>query len=136
VNWLDYLPLLAQRPGAFEHAKALPIARTHWPPLYEQLLTRLQRAHAEHSSAVREFVLILGLLRQQPAELVEAAIRDALQFGCVHLDGVKLCLQQRLQPSRPVAPLDLQQRPLLQRVGTQPLNLRGYDELLSSGGAA
>jgi transposase len=136
VNWLDYLPLLAQRPGAFEHAKALREARSHWPPLYEQLLTRLQRAHDEHSSAVREFVLILGLLRLHPAELVEAAIREALQFGCVHLDGVKLCLQQRLQPARLVTPLDLQQQPLLQRVGTQPLNLRGYDELLSPAGAA
>jgi len=136
VNWLDYLPLLAQRPGAFEHAKALREARSHWPPLYEQLLTRLQRAHDEHASAVREFVLILGLLRLHPAELVEAAIREALLFGCVHLDGVKLCLQQRLQPARLVTPLDLQQQPLLQRVGTQPLNLRGYDELLSPAGAA
>jgi hypothetical protein len=136
VNWLDYLPLLAQRPGAFEHAKALREARSHWPPLYEQLLTRLQHAHDNPSSAVREFVLILGLLRQQPAELVEAAIRDALQFGCVHLDGVKLCLQQRLQPARPVAVLDLQQQPHLQPLGLQPLNLQCYDELLSHAGAA
>jgi len=136
VNWLDYLPLLAQRPGAFEHAKALRAARTQWPPVCEQLLTRLQHAHVAHASAVREFVLILGLLRLQPAELVEAAIREALQFGCVHLAGVTLCLQQRLQPARPVAPLDLRQLPLLQSVGTQPLNLRAYDALLSQGGAA
>ena len=136
VNWLDYLPLLAQRPGAFEHSKALRAARSHWPPLYEQLLTRLQHEHDERSSAVREFVLILSLLREQPSELVEAAIREALQFGCVHLDGVKLCLQQRLTPARPVAVLDLQQRPQLQSAGMQPLDLRRYDELLSSGGAA
>jgi transposase len=136
VNWLDYLPLLAQRPGAFEHAKALREARSHWPPLYEQLLTHLQRTHADHSSAVREFVLILGLLREHPAELVEAAIGEALQFGCVHLDGVKLCLQQRLAPARPVAILDLQQRPQLQSAGMQPLDLRRYDELLSQGGVA
>jgi hypothetical protein len=75
-------------------------------------------------------------LRLHPAELVEAAIREALQFGCVHLAGVTLCLQQRLQPARPVAPLDLRQLPLLQSIGTQPLSLRAYDELLSSGGAA
>ena len=104
--------------------------------MYEQLLTRLQHTHDERSSAVREFVLILSLLREHPSELVEAAIREALQFGCVHLDGVKLCLQQRLAPARPVAVLDLQQRPQLQSAGMQPLDLRRYDELLSSGGAA
>lgn len=132
VNWLDYLPLLAQRPGAFEHAKPLRQWREHWPPLYEQLLNRLQAEHAERDSAVREFVRILQLLREQPIEQVEAAIETALQYGGVHADGVRLCLHQLQQPTLHVPQLDLQQHPQLQISGQQRIEVQRYDGLLSA----
>ena len=43
---------------------------------------------------------------------------------------------QRPAPARPVRVLDWQQRPQLQSAGMQPRDLRGYDELLGSAGAA
>ena len=36
---LHYLPLLQQRPGAFEHAKPIRRWRKEWPPVYERLRT-------------------------------------------------------------------------------------------------
>jgi transposase len=39
---LHYLPLLEQRPGAFDHAKPLRRWRESWPPVYEQLLEHLR----------------------------------------------------------------------------------------------
>ena len=103
---LHYLPLLAQRPGAFAHAKPLRWWRSGWPPAYEQLLARLQ-AKAADGQAIREFVRILDLHRQYPASAVAAAIEQALAYGCIHADGVELCLRQHLQPEAPPPPLDL-----------------------------
>jgi len=39
---LHYLPLVEQRPGAFDHAKPIRRWRESWPPAYEQLLARLR----------------------------------------------------------------------------------------------
>jgi len=39
---LHYLPLLAQRPGAFEYAKPLRQWRATWSPVYEQALGQLK----------------------------------------------------------------------------------------------
>jgi len=129
---LHYLPLLAQRPGAFEHAKPLRQWRGQWSPVYEQLLAHLQAAGPE-GPGVREFVQILSLHRDHPAALVEQAITEALGHGCAHLDGVRLCLHQLQHPSASVPALDLAGHPRLQGIGQQPLDVRDYEQLLSAG---
>lgn len=129
---LHYLPLLEQRPGAFEHAKPLRQWRGQWPPVYEQLLARLQAAGPD-GPGVREFVQILSLHREHPAALVEQAITQALSHGCAHVDGVRLCLHQLQHPSAPVPALDLAGQPRLNGIGQQPLDVRGYEQLLSTG---
>ena len=88
---LHYLPLLEQRPGAFDYAKPIRRWRETWPQAYEDLLTRL-RENSPTGQGFREFIQILNLHRQHPADQVEAAIRQALEYGCTHLDGVTLCL--------------------------------------------
>jgi transposase len=129
---LHYLPLLEQRPGAFDHAKPIRRWRAGWPPIYEQLLARL-RAEGREGHGVREFVRILRLHREHPADRVEQAIRLALQYGCLHADGVTLCLHQ-LQHPTPLPPsLDLTARPRLAPVGAQPVDVRCYDQLLTEG---
>lgn len=45
-----YLPLLEQRPGAFYHARSLRRWRQACPPLYEQLLARLQQDTSQGSA--------------------------------------------------------------------------------------
>jgi len=90
---LHYLPLLEQRPGAFDHAKPIRRWRESWPPAYERLLARLREQWPD-GKGVQEFVRILRLHEEHPADLILQAVEQALAYGCAHLDGVKLCLRR------------------------------------------
>jgi len=129
---LHYLPLLAQRPGAFSYAKPIRQWRANWPPVYERLLAQLQ-AHQPDGQGVREFIRILQLHQRHPLGLIEQAVSLALGYGCAHADGVELCLRQLLKPETVPPALDLTHQPRLVKVGTQPLSLARYDQLLSGG---
>jgi hypothetical protein len=127
---LHYLQLLAQRPGAFEHAIPLRRWRAQWPAVYERLLQQL-RALWPDGRGLREFLAILKLHRDHPAELVEQAIQAALALGAAHLDGIELCLRQLEAPQEPPVALDMSGYPGLQGIGAQPVDLRQYDQLLA-----
>ena len=129
---LHYLPLLEQRPGAFQHAKPIRRWRESWPPIYERLLARLQAEQTE-SRGVREFVGILRLHEQYPAPLVEQALTQALEYGCLHADGVALCLRQLQHPESRVPALDLRAHPHLDHEITPP-DLHRYEQLLGTAG--
>lgn len=129
---LHYLPLLAQRPGAFQHAKPIRQWRSSWPEVYEQLLAELQRRQPD-GAGVRQFIAVLQLHQLHPAELVHQAVTQALAHHCPHLDGVQLCLRQLLQPDPTPVTLDLSEHPKLVMVGQQPLRLEHYDHLLQGG---
>ena len=124
-----YLPLLEQRPGAFDHAKPIRRWRESWPPVYERLLAHL-RAQWPDGRGVREFVRVLKLHQDHPADLIAQAIEQALEYGCAHADGVELCLHQLINPETPVSPIDLVRWPELVAVGTQTPDLQCYDRLL------
>ncbi len=126
---LHYLPLLEQRPGAFDHAKPIRRWREGWPPVYERLLEHL-RAQWPDGRGVREFVRVLKLHGDHPVDLVAQAVGQALEYGCGHVDGVELCLRQMMNPGSPVAPIDLANWPKLVAVGTQVPDLHCYDQLL------
>jgi hypothetical protein len=130
---LHYLKLLTERPGAFEHAIPMRRWRAQWPAVYERLLQRLQAAWPD-GRGLREFLAVLKLHLDYPADQVEQAIRLALELGAVHLDGVELCLRQLAAAQEPPAVLDLCYHPQLARIGSQPVNLRQYDSLLASAG--
>jgi transposase len=126
---LHYLPLLQQRPGAFDHAKPLRQWRAVWPPVYETLLTHLRQKWPD-GRGVREFIAILHLHRShQPAEIT-AAIEAALAHHCAHADGVRLWLTQLQQPSPTFSTLDLCDHPRLADVGQQAVRAETYDALL------
>jgi len=129
---LHYLPLLAQRPGAFQHAKPLRRWRETWPVTYERLLAKLQ-TEQDDGRGVREFIRILRLHAQYPPELVEQAVAQALEYGCPHADGVALCLRQLLHPEPSVAALDLRGQPHLDSDMAAP-DLHCYERLLAGGG--
>ena len=129
---LHYLPLLEQRPGALNHAKPIRQWRANWPAVYEQLLAELQRRQPD-GPGVRQFIRVLRLHQQYPADLIEQAISLALQYQCVHADGVELCLRQLLQPEPAPTRLDLSHNPKLLGVGQQPIPLASYNQLLSGG---
>lgn len=130
-NPLDYLPLLAKRPGAFEYAKPLREWRAEWPSVYEQVLAHLRETWPD-GRGLREFIDILQLHNQYPPDLMAQALQAALTYGCVHVEGVRLCLNQLLTPSSLPSALDLtaQGLPHLRHAGSQPLNLQQYNELI------
>jgi len=129
---LHYLPLLRQRPGAFEYAQPLRRWRAEWPEVYERLLAEL-RAREEGDRAIRQFLEVLALHKTYPAEVMEQAIELALMYGCIHPDGVQLCAHQLLTAQTPPDPLDLSHLPHLAGVGSQPLHLSRYNQLLQEG---
>jgi hypothetical protein len=126
---LHYLPLLEQRPGAFEHAKPIRRWREEWPPVYERFLERLQE-QSLNGQGIREFVRVLKLHRDHPTQLVAQAVEQALEYGCIHADGVQLCLRQLLNPDTPVPSLNQADLPQWVAVGEQPPDLNCYDQLL------
>ena len=127
---LHYLPLLEQRPGAFDHAKPVRRWRESWPPVYEQLLEHL-RAKWPDGKGVREFIRILKLHSEHPADLIAQAVTQALEYGCGHLDGIQLCLRQLTEePGTSISAIDLTKWPQLVDVGTQEPDLSRYDQLL------
>lgn len=131
---LHYLAVLAQRPGAFEHAKPLRQWRAQWPALYETLLAAIRTNTKSESQAIRTFICVLQLHKEHPAELVEAAIEQALSDGIPHLQGVLFCLNKVQDVTPSVPTLSLDELPQLAEVGHQPLSLQQYNQLLSGVG--
>jgi transposase len=131
---LHYLPLLEQRPGAFDYAKPLKQWRKGWPQAYHQMLAHLRQKWPD-GRGIQEFVRILQLHQTYTQEQMEQAIQQALTLGCVHLDGVLYCLSQITlssspQPALAQENLDLSHRPDLDAIGKQPIDLSRYDRLL------
>jgi transposase len=129
LNPLHYLPLLLERPGAFDHAAPLRQWRESWPPVYDELLRRLKNQQSE-IRAVREFVQILQLHHEHEAGLVQRAIEQALADGVANLSGVRFCLHRLLDPTPSCRLLDLSEQPHLAGVGQMPLPLVEYNQLL------
>lgn len=130
---LHYLPLLEKRPGALRYAKPIRNWRKNWPAVYEKLLARLQ-SNWPAGRGVREFIRILRLHETHPAPLIEQAVAQSLALNCAHADGVTLCLHRLEHPEPAPSPLNLSERPKLTAVGSQPVNLTQYDQLLAGGG--
>jgi hypothetical protein len=130
LNPLHYLGLLEQRPGAFEHAIPMRQWRQTWPADYERLLATLRQNKAD-GSGLREFIAILKLHRSYPEAVVNHAVRQALEMGAAHLDGVQLCLRQLVSPQTLPTSLDLA-HPKLAAVGNQPVHLEQYNQLLGA----
>ncbi len=131
---LHYLALLEQKPGAFDYAKPLKRWRKGWPVAYHQMLGVLKESWPD-GRGIQEFVRILMLHERYPAQQVEQAIERALSYGCAHLDGVLYCLHEiagEAEPASPAdtKPLDLSDRPDLNAVGNQPVDLSRYEQLL------
>lgn len=129
IDPLHYLALLEQRPGAFEHAKTIRYWQRHWPKDFDRLLAELRLRWPEGRS-VREFIAILKLHQDHPPDLVQQAVRSAIELGATHLDGVRLCLRQLQTAPITPTPMDLSLHPHLAAYGNQPVDLAQYNQLL------
>ncbi|PDW05127.1 Mu transposase domain-containing protein [Candidatus Viridilinea mediisalina] len=129
---LHYLPLLKQRPGAFEHAKPVRRWRETWPPCYELLLARLRQRDGD-GPGLRMFIAVLNLHQDYPAPLIAQAIEAALTLGVVHVDGIRLCLHQILEPTTSPPHVNLDHQPQIAQIGLHPPDLTCYDQLRTGG---
>jgi transposase len=127
---LHYLSLLEQRPGAFEHAKPLRYWRQYWPKDYDRLLEAL-RTRLPEGRGVKEFIAVLKLHREHPADQVEQAVHAALELGAASLDGVRLCLRQLQHTQSQLPALEAERFASLAAFGNQPVNLQQYDRLVA-----
>ena len=60
IEPLHYLPLLVQRPGAFEHAVPVRRWRRYWPAEFDELREGLRQRWPD-GRGVREFLAILQI---------------------------------------------------------------------------
>jgi transposase len=126
---LHYLSLLEQRPGAFEYALPLRQWRKKWPASYEKLLRELQKSKPE-GQGTREFIAILKLHQTYSADLVEQAVKAAVNTGMPSQDGVMYQLQRLSSLPQSTEPIDLSKLPYLADIGCQPVDLQVYNQLL------
>ena len=129
IDPLHYLPLLQQRPGAFNHAKPLRQWRSQWPVVYEELLAHLQEKWPD-GRGVREFIAILYLHREHAQPILAQAIEWVLTYRCAHLDGIKLRLTQLALAEPSFTQVDLGHYPHLQQIGQQVVSTQAYDLLM------
>jgi transposase len=132
-----YLGLLAHRPGALEHCKAIQQweREGRWPQVFGKYLTALRAAHLEGGlAATKEYVRILALYAEPMGAALPEVLEKALALRCFSLEAVKLLLHQHRQPNSSPLPLDLAARPHLASLASScppPPDLEVYDRLLS-----
>jgi hypothetical protein len=102
---LHYLPLLEQRPGAWDQAKPIQEWRQEWPQVYERYLDAL-RKRLPRSQATREFVRVLQLHEDYPEQVIAQALEEALAGHCYSADGVKQLVLRLIEPPRLRRPLE------------------------------
>ncbi len=101
---LHYLPLLEQRPGAWQQAKPIQEWQQRWPQVYDRYLAAL-RERLPGPQATREFVHVLRLHEDYPEAIIAQALEEALAGHCYHADGVKQLVLRLVEPARPVVSL-------------------------------
>ena len=120
-----YLPLLERKTGALD--QAAPLAGWDLPEEYGKL-RRLQEARMGRQGK-REFVRVLRLLEDFPADEVHAAVRDAVERRATGYDAVKHLLLCRIEGRPPR--LDLELHPYLPSVTVGTTSAQDYMKLLN-----
>ena len=132
VDPLHYLELIRQRVGAFDSARPIRQWRPQWPEAYEAMLSGLRQRRGDNPGT-REFVQILQLHQQWPAERVQAAIEEALQFQVYSFEAVKHLLLRQESPGEEAAALALDLIPGVTDRQVEAPDLNRYDQLLAGG---
>ena len=131
LNPLHYLPLLAQRPGAWDQAKPILEWQQRWPKVFDEYLAAL-RQHLSQSQATREFVAILGLHEEHAETRIAQALEVAMASHCYSADGVRQLLRHLNEQPHTPDPLTAQQLPIPDVGPVQWPEVRQFDQLLAT----
>lgn len=131
---MHFLPLLVRRPRALTQAKAIRQWRETWPPAFERYWAKLQTQlpEAEHT---KTFIQILQLCATYSEETVALALEAALVHHCYSYAGVCELLRRQTEPTPP-PPINLANRPDLNRVQVHMPDLAQFNRLLPVGGVS
>lgn len=128
-----FLRLILQRPGAWDHARAIHEWQARWPKVYDRMLAAM-RAHHPEPQGLREFVRMLGLHHTFTELQIAAAFEWALEAHCFTEEGVRQWLRMQYAPLGGAVPEEVV--PPLTRPTprvAQP-NLEQYLALVTAGG--
>lgn len=122
-NPIHYLALLERKPGAFSYARPLE----GWKlPECLHTLRRLLESEFDHGGT-RQFIKVLRLLERWSLDELSAAVTQALDYGTVDADAVRLTLEGLKEPPAKVFNLDGHSH--LSHVNVSSPNLSAYEGL-------
>ena len=121
LNIFHYLPLLIEKPGAFDNAR--PVRAWQVPPLYQKVLAILEGRYPG-ARGKREFLKILELQQNGNKEKLEKAIKQAITLNALSFDTVRNILEGLDNRIERVPEIDLGPYPHLEgyRMGTKDLS--------------
>jgi transposase len=129
LNPHHYLPLLARRPRAFAHAKAIRQWQASWPSVFDAYYATLKQ-RLDMTEATRQFIAILQLCPIYTESLLAEALQQAIVGCCFTLAGVKELVRRLAEPAPP-EPTSLPDYPQLAGVEVAQPNLQQFGQLLS-----
>jgi transposase len=131
LNLEHYLDVLAEKPGAL--AGATPLAQWRaqgrWPASYDRLWERLQGRQGR-PAGTRAMIALLQLGRVHGAARLQAAVEQALAWGCADPAAVRHLLAADTLAHPPPSAVDV--GPLAAYDRPQP-SPHAYDQLLAGG---
>ena len=125
-----YLDVFLKKPGALQYA--IPFKQTILPEAYHKLHRGLRLALPHNAD--REFVRVLMLHREYPADEVLAAVGEAADRHLYHADAVRSLLVMRHSPQPAPASLDPAAFLNMPRVDIPPARTDHFSRLLKKGG--
>jgi len=102
LDVFHYLPLLKQRPGAFDHAKPLKMWKR--PAVLDRYLARL-RERLSYRAATMEFLRVVELCVTHSLDEVAVAVEQAMTLGSLGAGTVAYLLRANRTPREPAAVL-------------------------------
>ena len=119
-----YLPVLLQKPGAFD--RATPIVNWSLPAIFPRYHIHL-KDRLGHSGGTKEYIQILMLLKDSPVEEVTEAIKRATGLVVFSFDGVKNLIYQQREPEKRFNVLEVRSPEVW------PNQVNHFDRLLEGG---
>lgn len=125
LDVFHYLPLLKERPGAFDHAK--PLKTWAHPPILDRYLAKLRERFPQRAATL-EFLRVLELCRAHSLAEVARAVEQTVASGSLGVETVLYFLRAGATFRQPLVLAELASAPLCPTV--QARDLSQYDLLL------
>jgi hypothetical protein len=124
-----YLLLLARKPRAFAHARAIREWQQVWPPIFDLYFELLKERYAT-SEATRYFVEVLQLSDRYSEAQLATALEEAVGRRCLQVADVRELLRRLNEEGAPL-PAPLVEHPRLADIQVRAPDLNHFNQLLA-----